>query len=154
VFALLKSKRWATSLVAGESGSSLSCASFFYCRVELTEEGLRHVPEIGEIVFRWGQGDTPCTGNSIRRCLRLRAAAFLSLSFLSRASSLVVFIHQANIHSCQLVASLKLTMMCGPPPLCLVTGTLLWCGQEAYGVMCMRRWRHCSASGSTSGTNR
>jgi hypothetical protein len=59
VFALLKARRWASSLVAGESGSSLSCASFFYCRVELTEEGLKHVPEIGEIVFRWVGGGSP-----------------------------------------------------------------------------------------------
>ena len=52
MFALLKAKGWASGLVAGESGVSMSCTSFFYCRVELTEAGLHHVQEIGALVFR------------------------------------------------------------------------------------------------------
>jgi len=53
VFAQLKAAGWASSLVSGESGSSMSCASFFYVRVELTEEGHKHVKEIGETIFRY-----------------------------------------------------------------------------------------------------
>ncbi|KAL6746748.1 insulinase-like metalloprotease [Haematococcus lacustris] len=53
VFALLKARGWAVSLVAGESGSSMSCASFFYCRVEVTDAGQQHIAVIGEIIFRY-----------------------------------------------------------------------------------------------------
>mmetsp|Transcript_10931 Transcript_10931/g.29980 ORF Transcript_10931/g.29980 Transcript_10931/m.29980 type:complete len:1056 (-) Transcript_10931:352-3519(-) len=53
VFALLKARGLASSLVAGESGASIQSASFFYVRVELTEEGKEHVPEIGAIIFRY-----------------------------------------------------------------------------------------------------
>lgn len=54
LFSLLKSLGWASSLVAGESGSSLSCASFFYISVELTLEGYEHVQEVGAAIFRCG----------------------------------------------------------------------------------------------------
>lgn len=54
LFSLLKSLGWASSLVAGESGSSMSCASFFYISVELTLEGYAHVQEVGASIFRCG----------------------------------------------------------------------------------------------------
>ncbi len=34
MFAVLKAKGWGSSLVAGESGLSMSCASFFYVRCD------------------------------------------------------------------------------------------------------------------------
>ena len=39
MFALLKKKGWATSLSAGESGSSLSSRSVFMVHIELTDTG-------------------------------------------------------------------------------------------------------------------
>ncbi|MEW5314724.1 MAG: hypothetical protein WDW38_006196 [Sanguina aurantia] len=53
LFSLLKSLGWASSLVAGESGSSMSCASFFYISVELTLEGYEHVQEVGAAIFSY-----------------------------------------------------------------------------------------------------
>ncbi|MEW5297373.1 MAG: hypothetical protein WDW36_000586 [Sanguina aurantia] len=53
LFSLLKSLGWASSLVAGESGSSMSCASFFYISVELTLEGYAHVQEVGASIFSY-----------------------------------------------------------------------------------------------------
>ncbi|KAG2487100.1 hypothetical protein HYH03_014213 [Edaphochlamys debaryana] len=53
VFALLKSRGWASALWAGESGGSLSFASFFTVHIELTEEGQRHIREVATAVFRY-----------------------------------------------------------------------------------------------------
>ena len=52
LFALLKKVGWASSLAAGESSLSLSSTSFFYCKVELTDEGQLHASEVGELVFK------------------------------------------------------------------------------------------------------
>ena len=52
-FAVLKARGWATSLVAGEAGTSYSGRSFFMCRVELTEEGQRRAGEVGAVIFAY-----------------------------------------------------------------------------------------------------
>ena len=39
MFAVLKARGWATSLVAGEGALSFSNRSFFMCKVDLTDEG-------------------------------------------------------------------------------------------------------------------
>jgi hypothetical protein len=38
--------------VAGESSLSLSSTSFFYCKVELTDEGQQRASEVGALVFK------------------------------------------------------------------------------------------------------
>eukprot|EP00887_Chlorella_sp_A99_P007901 scaffold12.g7901.t1 len=58
-FALLKERGWATGLVAGEAGTSYSSRGFFMCRVDLTEEGQRHVQEVVRIIFRRVTGGWP-----------------------------------------------------------------------------------------------
>ena len=52
-FSMLRKKGFASSLVAGEAGSSFSTRSFFMCRVELTEQGQLHVPEVLGIIFSY-----------------------------------------------------------------------------------------------------
>lgn len=52
VFALLKSKGWATGLSAGETESSWEFA-FFSISVELTEEGHAHFEEVASLVFQY-----------------------------------------------------------------------------------------------------
>jgi hypothetical protein len=51
VFAFLKSKGWASGLVAGEGGDSFSAASTFFVKVELTEAGNEHTQEVLAVVF-------------------------------------------------------------------------------------------------------
>ncbi|GAX77819.1 hypothetical protein CEUSTIGMA_g5262.t1 [Chlamydomonas eustigma] len=53
LFSLLKQIGWATALSAGESGLSISSRSFFYVKVELTDEGQEHVQDVGAMVFRY-----------------------------------------------------------------------------------------------------
>lgn len=52
-FALLKAKGWASGLSAGESGGSLSSRGFFCVRVELTDAGHEHVPEVADVIFKY-----------------------------------------------------------------------------------------------------
>ena len=51
MFALLKARGWATSLSAGESGNSFSSRSFFFVRIELTDEGAC-VPDFRRVLER------------------------------------------------------------------------------------------------------
>ncbi len=75
-FAYLKSKGWATALMAGESGNSFSSVSFFMVRVDLTDLGNQHVQEVGEVIFAYinlmkgnsssgGGGNTTVTAKGI-----------------------------------------------------------------------------------------
>ncbi|KAG1675762.1 hypothetical protein FOA52_012418 [Chlamydomonas sp. UWO 241] len=53
VFSVLKAKGWVLSLVAGESGLSMSSASFFYVKAELTDDGHAHAADVGALIFRY-----------------------------------------------------------------------------------------------------
>lgn len=46
-FALLKERRWASALSAGESGAGCSAGGIFYCRIELTEAGHAAAEQVG-----------------------------------------------------------------------------------------------------------
>lgn len=53
VFSLLKSKGWATGLVAGEASTSFSARSFFMVRIDLTDLGHKHMPDVLALVFEY-----------------------------------------------------------------------------------------------------
>lgn len=53
VFSLLKSKGWATGLVAGEASTSFSARSFFMVRIDLTDLGHDNLPDVLATVFEY-----------------------------------------------------------------------------------------------------
>lgn len=83
VFALLKAKGWATSLVAGEGGNSIDSRSFFYVKMDLTEEGHQNAREVAATVFRWVGG----WENSCAQGLRDGSAECTSKFFMQQASA-------------------------------------------------------------------
>lgn len=51
LYSSLKSRGWASSLVSGESGLSITSTSFFYIKIELTDSGQENVEEV--LAYCW-----------------------------------------------------------------------------------------------------
>jgi hypothetical protein len=50
---LYQERKWATGLAAGESGLSVSSASVFHVRVELTDEGQERAMDVAAVIFQY-----------------------------------------------------------------------------------------------------